>query len=124
MDATEPTYVATSIFQDRNSYEKWQTTITKPNMTLPRTPETVYYEGTLVISSGKFFFTFDILIFELYQAQTLCYSMFEQRMGLKYFLVLSLVNNFYIVVRIRTHFFYIYSFSTFSLLIVLRLKLL
>jgi hypothetical protein len=59
MDATEPTYVATTIFQDRSSYEKWQSTTTKPDMALQRSPETVYYEGTLVISSGKLFSIFE-----------------------------------------------------------------
>ena len=52
MDATEPTYVATTIFQDRKSYEQWSSSRSDNNMTLQRKPETVYYEGTLVISSG------------------------------------------------------------------------
>lgn len=53
MDATEPTYVATTIFQDRKSYEQWSLLRNNENvMPLQRKPETVYYEGTLVISSG------------------------------------------------------------------------
>ena len=53
MDATEPTYVATTIFQSRKSYEQWSSSRNNNNMTqLQRKPETVFYEGTLVISSG------------------------------------------------------------------------
>lgn len=53
MDATEPTYVATTIFQNRKSYEQWSSSRSNDNMMrLQRKPETVYYEGTLVISSG------------------------------------------------------------------------
>ena len=57
MDATEPTYVATTIFQDRTSYEQWSSLRNSNNnkMTLQRNPETVFYEGTLVISSGTLF---------------------------------------------------------------------
>jgi hypothetical protein len=52
MDPTEPTYVGTTIFQDRKSYELWVSTNKKANIETKRVPETVYYEGTLVISSG------------------------------------------------------------------------
>lgn len=53
MDATEPTYVATTIFQDRKSYEQWSLSrSTINNLKLQRKPETVFYEGTLVISSA------------------------------------------------------------------------
>jgi hypothetical protein len=55
MDATEPSYVATTIFKDRASFNAWMVDRKgTPLANLKRTPETVFYEGTLVISSGTF----------------------------------------------------------------------
>jgi hypothetical protein len=76
MDATEPTYVATTIFQDRQSYEQWAaTTTTNPSkMSLQRTPEKVYYEGTLVISSGTYYIQFPYSSHNIIQHHISSYS--------------------------------------------------
>lgn len=56
VDPTEPSFVATKIFKDRASFESWvKKAAAGPSFsetTQKRPPEAVYYEGTLVISSG------------------------------------------------------------------------
>jgi hypothetical protein len=54
----EPSYVATAIFKDRDSFESWAETATTniSKSAQKRAPEKVYYEGTLVISSGTYYF--------------------------------------------------------------------
>ena len=63
MESSEPTYVTVTIFQDLSSYQAWMKKENKNSNTttthLPasfsniKPPETVYYEGTLVISSPQ-----------------------------------------------------------------------
>jgi heme-degrading monooxygenase HmoA len=53
MDSGEPTYVRTTIFKDRKSFEEWVASHPRATIATQRAPEIVYYEGTLVISSGE-----------------------------------------------------------------------
>jgi hypothetical protein len=52
MDSSEPTYVGATIFRDRKSFDSWTASSARANIVTRRVPETVYYEGTLVIRSG------------------------------------------------------------------------
>lgn len=55
VESSEPSYVTTTIFKDRASFENWaKTANTDINAEQSRSPEKVYYEGTLVINSGKY----------------------------------------------------------------------
>ena len=59
--------MAFSIFKDRASFESWSLIAPRAvsDMTaLTRPSETVYYEGTLVISSGKFFVVYSSILTE------------------------------------------------------------
>ena len=47
MDESEPTYVATYVFENKASFDEWAAAAQEA----PATPEQVYYEGTLVLSS-------------------------------------------------------------------------
>ncbi|KAL7579754.1 hypothetical protein ACA910_021894 [Epithemia clementina (nom. ined.)] len=62
MQSSEPTYVIVTIFQDLASYQAWNKGSSGASSSSPelpasfsaeRPPETVYYEGTLVISSPE-----------------------------------------------------------------------
>jgi heme-degrading monooxygenase HmoA len=56
---TEPTYVATTIFQDRPSFEKWNLLVAALTSTesavdfCTKAPNRVFYEGTLVITNQQ-----------------------------------------------------------------------
>jgi len=55
VESSEPSYVTATIFKDRASFENWaKTANTDINAEQSRSPEKVYYEGTLVINSGKY----------------------------------------------------------------------
>eukprot|EP00527_Entomoneis_sp_CCMP2396_P000800 CAMPEP_0198137306 /NCGR_PEP_ID=MMETSP1443-20131203/828_1 /TAXON_ID=186043 /ORGANISM="Entomoneis sp., Strain CCMP2396" /LENGTH=329 /DNA_ID=CAMNT_0043798703 /DNA_START=56 /DNA_END=1045 /DNA_ORIENTATION=+ len=53
MQSSEPSYVVVNIFEDRSAYQAWAQTEQSPftGSLSQRAPETVFYEGTLVISS-------------------------------------------------------------------------
>jgi heme-degrading monooxygenase HmoA len=56
VDPSEPTYVATYVFQDRPSFESWAASVKNmedANSCWTKAPEKSYYEGTLVISSSE-----------------------------------------------------------------------
>jgi len=52
VESSEPSYVATTIFKDRPSFEKWSKGA-KTDLEAAKS-EKVYYEGTLVINSGEY----------------------------------------------------------------------
>ena len=56
MQSNEPSYVSINVFKDRASYDSWAAQGDKPSVPASlarREPETVFYEGTLVISSAE-----------------------------------------------------------------------
>ena len=63
MDSSEPTYIGITIHHDRAAYENVKGTISSmssssitngPVYQQQKVPETIYYEGTLVIRSGTY----------------------------------------------------------------------
>ena len=55
VNPNEPTYVATYVFEDSQSMEKWlaSSQASTQSELWDKTPERVFYEGTLVISSEE-----------------------------------------------------------------------
>lgn len=56
VESSEPTYVATYVFEDRTSFEKWAASVKdmeEIRSCWTKAPEKTFYEGTLVISSPE-----------------------------------------------------------------------